>query len=172
MNEIVTRKEEKEFYNEYNISDENLREGYFDFLILFDKIEKEKDPLRLRTLRSEICTIRLPVPFQLALDAEAHYAFIVATEEAKKNNAPKEYIYAMETDMGLVKIGKTSNPDKRRAQLASCNGSKIVSFFVQEVSDSTAREREAHRKFRARRHLGEYFKIPIEEAVEFIQGLS
>ena len=79
------------------------------------------------------------------------------------------YVYLMQDDSGLYKIGATANLGKRFEQLKSGNPSLVLLLFA-EVADPMALERLLHDKFHKQRKYGEWFEL-CEEDVETIGGI-
>jgi hypothetical protein len=82
------------------------------------------------------------------------------------------HVYVLEFDSKAVKIGRSTNPIRRIKQLACQAGrwphQQWVSPFL---SDSYEVEKQAHDKLDAKRTVGEYFKVPFEEAVNAVESL-
>jgi len=81
------------------------------------------------------------------------------------------HVYVVEYDNGLVKIGKTMNPDQRIKALRTMSSANVVRHFMSEVTMDPHRiESMAHRHFKAFRKHGEFFGISMVDAESFIMN--
>lgn len=82
------------------------------------------------------------------------------------------YIYAMRSESGPVKIGRSVNVKARRSNIQSDHGYKLSIVHVEPVAEDLCpndAERECHRVLRDRRLLGEWFDATDEEAIMAIK---
>lgn len=82
------------------------------------------------------------------------------------------HVYAIESPQGLVKIGKSGNPDQRISTLSSAGGFEPVSvWYSLPVPNAAAIETAAHGALAEFRQMGEWFKAPFDAAVDAVQSL-
>lgn len=87
-----------------------------------------------------------------------------------KPRGKKGFIYCIERPDGLVKIGKTHNPDKRLRALSLQGGFEIKNQYVSEhLSDASLAESLAHATLNDFRTIGEWFDVPFKHAVSVAQ---
>ena len=70
------------------------------------------------------------------------------------------HLYLMQTTSGALKIGRSSNPERRRRGLETGGGRKIVVLAV--LNEMGHREGELHAALAGCRHLGEWFALTAE----------
>jgi hypothetical protein len=79
------------------------------------------------------------------------------------------FIYVIQADNGMLKIGISSNPSARLAQLRTASPSALSFAYIAALrSDGRAVEAEAHRTLAGYRQNGEWFNCPAEMAVAAI----
>jgi hypothetical protein len=79
------------------------------------------------------------------------------------------FIYIIRSDHGLIKIGISSNPNARLAQLSTASAIPLKLAYVGALRGSGyAIEAEAHRTLAAYRRSGEWFNCPTDMAVAAI----
>jgi len=82
----------------------------------------------------------------------------------RENIKPKCYLMIDEAT-GLVKIGKSINPENRERTLQSEKPTiKMIHYFDNDI------ERELHNKFRDKRVRGEWFRLDMNEVSEIIKA--
>ena len=82
------------------------------------------------------------------------------------------HVYAIESPQGLVKIGRSGNPDQRIGALSSAGGFEPVSvWYSLPVPNAAAVETAAHSALAEFREMGEWFKTPFSAAVDAVQSL-
>jgi hypothetical protein len=72
------------------------------------------------------------------------------------------FVYFAERDDGLIKIGASKKPQKRRWQLKQSHGSDIRILKKIKVANMGEFERYYHEKFSEYQTEGEWFKLPTE----------
>ena len=81
-------------------------------------------------------------------------------------------VYVLETDTGLIKIGISTNPDRRIALIETASGFSIVKRYIASPCVNASKiEKEAHRHFAHVRKKGEYFLCAFFEAVQKVTEL-
>jgi transcriptional regulator with XRE-family HTH domain len=76
------------------------------------------------------------------------------------------HVYAIESPSGLVKIGRSTNPDQRITALSSAGGFEPVSaWYSLPVPNAAAIEKGAHALMADARQIGEWFRCSFEAAV-------
>jgi hypothetical protein len=83
-----------------------------------------------------------------------------------------KYVYVMSAASGLQKIGFASRPKARRSAVQTGTPEKVSLNFTVEVPglDARAVERHAHWILRESRVHGEWFNVPLAEAVDAIRA--
>lgn len=83
-----------------------------------------------------------------------------------------QYVYLMQSENGLFKIGISKDPRKRLAQIRTGSGVEVelVAFYL---TDGPARdvEKKLHKLFDKYRLLGEWFKFPETYSLEKFETL-
>lgn len=78
----------------------------------------------------------------------------------QKQTQQLAHIYAIQNELGLVKIGFAHNPDKRFKSIEASSGLKITASYVSPVCFNFAEiEKALHNQFSAHRKAGEWFDI-------------
>ncbi len=86
-------------------------------------------------------------------------------------NAMPARIYVMENDDGLVKLGRSLDPDKRRRTLESGTGRNVHLCHTTPLrDDSSYVEAAAHRILADKRKAGEWFDVTVDDAVQAIEA--
>ena len=82
------------------------------------------------------------------------------------------HVYAIEAPSGLVKIGKSGNPDRRVNELCLAGGfaPKAVWYSVPVVCADII-ETTAHASLQTYREMGEWFRVGFDSAVAVIEPL-
>jgi predicted GIY-YIG superfamily endonuclease len=82
------------------------------------------------------------------------------------NNSGEGWIYLMESENGLYKIGSTANPDHRLMKLNAQSpvAVKYIHYFRSE--HMTTSEKWLHNKYKDCRHHGEWFNLSNEQVQE------
>ena len=93
---------------------------------------------------------------------------------SKSNEIPcnQKCVYVLLSDEGPVKIG-VSREVKRRKQTIETTAGIIAAdfFFTAPLSNYGIIESRCHKHFNEKRKRGEWFNIPYEEAVAYVNGL-
>lgn len=85
---------------------------------------------------------------------------------------PDGYVYVAEAEDGVVKIGKSKNPQKRLRSLSTGSAYDLTLLVKKEVANSSSKESKIQLQFDDHRMRGEWFdasdgvKAKIIEAVE------
>lgn len=90
--------------------------------------------------------------------------------DAVFENAPRQYVYVMRSDSGLVKVGISNNTEKRRQSLSAAVGCKveIVEIFG-PFYGARRLERSVHEALTATRSYGEWFACSELQAVDAVR---
>lgn len=95
---------------------------------------------------------------------------------ATQRSSPKvegSFVYVVKGDHNMVKIGVTTNPAARMAQLRTASAFPISFVFIGcTPSDGYAIEREAHRMLDPYRVNREWFDVPAETAMCAVTGAA
>jgi hypothetical protein len=86
------------------------------------------------------------------------------------NNRPEKsihgFIYVATRSDGLVKVGITLDPDKRKRQLENASGLTITKFFTRWAYNPGGAERYVFEKWAEFRKEGEWFSEGIAQEIE------
>jgi hypothetical protein len=89
-----------------------------------------------------------------------------------KNIYKQEVVYIAEFE-DLIKIGRTSNPQKRIRTLTTQSGRNIKRVaYTKPILNYSKIEREMHKIFKENRTVGEYFDLPFAIACEQLKKLK
>ncbi len=77
-------------------------------------------------------------------------------------------VYVFKSDHGLVKIGKSKNPEKRLKGIQAASGLIIDLAHVREIENASVVERAAHILLWDKRRNGEWFDVSVEDAIKAI----
>lgn len=81
------------------------------------------------------------------------------------------HVYVIQTSDGIIKIGRSTIPEKRIDSLKTQGNLKIVKKYVSKKTDAYYEiETKAHNAFEDERTKGEWFNSSFENAVEFIKN--
>jgi hypothetical protein len=83
-------------------------------------------------------------------------------------SAAASNVYVFKSDHGLVKIGKSGNPEKRLKYVQCASGLALNLAHVRELKNAAAVEHAAHVLLRDKRRCGEWFDVSIEDAIKAI----
>lgn len=115
----------------------------------------------------------LAIPFngECGSDWEICFGFHKGNTNAfvriRKSCSEHSYLYFIEAvNTGYIKIGRSANPDRRLAQLAT--GSPNALVILGKISGGAALESEIHRRFEVDRERGEWFRLS-SDLKEFIK---
>lgn len=84
---------------------------------------------------------------------------------------PSGYVYLLQSPTGTYKIGRTKNPADRMHTFSVKLPFEVEYVCVIPTDDRFTLERTLHRKFKAQRVNGEFFRLSPED-VEYIKGLA
>ena len=91
----------------------------------------------------------------------------------KTNMTGYGYVYAIEFEHGLVKIGMTKNPKSRVNGFENCVGIKLKNVAVTiPHRNFRQNERISHLRFDSDRKRGEWFDVDFMSVVNFIESLD
>ncbi len=79
-------------------------------------------------------------------------------------------IYLLQSDNGHYKIGVSKNPMKRLKQLQTGNSDKIRLISFYETENAFLLERSLKNRYNIYRVNGEWFNLPLEEEIIFIDN--
>jgi hypothetical protein len=92
---------------------------------------------------------------------------------ATTNDPNESFLYVVKSDSGLCKIGISSNPNARLAQLRSASAVPLEFAWIGAPKDNTvAIEREAHAMLDKYRRGGEWFAISPDAAVGAVHAAA
>jgi hypothetical protein len=100
------------------------------------------------------------------------------SELSRSRPSPKRqlqgtFIYVIRGDHGLIKIGISTNPSARLAQLQTASPSALSFAYIAALRcDGRAVEAEAHRTLAAHRRNGEWFDVSPDMAVAAIAAAA
>lgn len=84
----------------------------------------------------------------------------------------KDYIYAIKSDDGYYKIGRSSNPKRRLKSLSVGNPNELTLVASSPVVEAQRREKDIHEQFGEWRVRGEWFDLPLEKEPELIEFIE
>lgn len=103
-----------------------------------------------------------------ALRVAMHMADILPKRKTPKAAAKEAgYLYVIQVG-DAVKVGITGSPKKRLAGLRSQIGKDLERVCVFDASNAREAEKAVHTHFHAHRTIGEWFRVPFEQAVFYI----
>ncbi len=77
------------------------------------------------------------------------------------------HLYIVESKGGLIKIGRSSCPKRRIAEIAKATGTAVVRQYLSPLClNAQAIERHLHKHFAEYRQQGEWFKVQFKTVVE------
>lgn len=82
------------------------------------------------------------------------------------------YVYVVEAENGLVKIGFASSPKERLRALQTGSPLKLRLRRFLKIPDAPVAERGLHERFRKHRVHGEWFSISAREAAAAVDELA
>lgn len=82
-----------------------------------------------------------------------------------KSPARKQFVYFIQAENGLTKIGKSVEPDKRIQSLKTASPLKLEIIRVIETADMHTLEQYYHKKFAEKRVKREWFDLSEEDLV-------
>jgi len=83
------------------------------------------------------------------------------------------FVYVIRGDHNLSKIGVSTNPDARMAQLRTASPFPLEFAYISAIEgDGYDVEQEAHRILGSRRVNGEWFDVPPEMAISAVTGAA
>lgn len=89
--------------------------------------------------------------------------------EAQMRNVRAAAVYVVESDAGVVKIGRSAEPERRIRQLATASGAVLRLRHTTPIrEDASLVEALAHQALTHKRRAGEWFEVTSEEAVAAI----
>lgn len=95
-----------------------------------------------------------------------------ALEQRDEPAVELDWVYLMERP-GLLKIGRTSDPERRARDLSNASGERVVllrKVWMESAVAARAAELDLHRRFAAHRALGEWF-ADVPEIREYFARL-
>jgi len=110
-------------------------------------------------------------PFTDILNAAEMFILFMETDFYERKDAASNILYVIEFSNNTVKIGVTSNFEKRKKQIEHQSGliAKKWRLFP-DFDNARNSESAAHKYFAAKRLNGEYFSIRFDEAVEYVKS--
>jgi hypothetical protein len=80
-------------------------------------------------------------------------------------------VYVIKSTGGICKIGISFDPESRLRSLLTGHGIGLELVHVETADNDAARliERAAHRMLEKTRSAGEWFKVPVEKAIQAVQ---
>ena len=81
------------------------------------------------------------------------------------------YVYLIQADNGLTKIGNSENPEERLSQLQQNSPCQLNLYYCQFVKNSKHLEKFLHVKFASKRVRGEWFNLSADELAQAKQVL-
>lgn len=79
-----------------------------------------------------------------------------------------KFVYLFQSESGLYKIGVSTNPARRLKQLQTGNGEKITLLHTYESDIAFLLEKSLKNRFVSNKINGEWFKLPLEDEINFI----
>jgi hypothetical protein len=103
---------------------------------------------------------------------DAGFLYLLQHASDKGRTKPDKYVYVIETDSGLVKIGLSQSPKTRIKTIEKTGGHIVVKQFISEPCRlAQSIELSAHKFFQTKRKIVEYFTCTFDEAVEKVEML-
>ena len=92
---------------------------------------------------------------------------MMTTRKRQHPFLPRDYVYVAEFGAGLVKVGRSTNPEGRTQALATGSGRKLGRVWISNpVCFAGPFEKRAHAELDEHRSHGEWFNCCFENAVE------
>jgi predicted GIY-YIG superfamily endonuclease len=87
--------------------------------------------------------------------------------EKLKSIVGKNYVYVLENEMGLVKIGISDNPYQRFTTIENASGCRIIKYYVSsEIDNNYEIEQHMHKYYKENNTVGEWYKNLLFEDVK------
>ncbi len=109
--------------------------------------------------------------------AEEQRVLILARKIEEERNTPKRAlatgsVYFVQSQDGLVKIGRAITPELRLRRLQTGSSSKLDLILSVPTKDPARLEAAYHRRFRAKHRHGEWFALTQEDIESVKQGID
>jgi DNA-binding XRE family transcriptional regulator len=78
-------------------------------------------------------------------------------------------VYVFKSELGLVKIGRSKNSQKRMRQVSNSSGLRLTMEHEKETACAPAVEAAAHALLVGHRKCGEWFDVTVDEAIATIE---
>ncbi|WP_395138279.1 GIY-YIG nuclease family protein [Armatimonas sp.] len=91
-------------------------------------------------------------------------------EGATRSGVP-EFVYLVQADNGLVKIGRTRNIKNRLSELRVGSPCELELLVMVKALDCVLLEQRLHRRFAKTRVRGEWFRLSMED-IEYVRRLT
>jgi hypothetical protein len=109
----------------------------------------------------------------ISIGPEDFARFAGQTTSSAAIDPDHSFLYVIKADNGLVKIGRTSNPNARLAQLQSKSPTPLTFAWIgAPKADVIAIERDAHAMLDKYRRNGEWFEVSPDAAVGAIHSVA
>ena len=80
-------------------------------------------------------------------------------------------LYVIASDNGLIKLGRSQEPDSRLRSLQTATGNMLRLCHTTELRDDCAAiENAAHRLLADKRKAGEWFDVGVDEAIDAVRA--
>jgi predicted GIY-YIG superfamily endonuclease len=90
----------------------------------------------------------------------------------KLHNDHSGYVYLIEAENGLVKIGRTEDVERRLSSINSASPICVTLLHSEFVKDAVEMERVLHDRFQSKRMRGEWFRLSESDVDEAIHLLA
>ena len=89
------------------------------------------------------------------------------------SNKRNGFVYAIESRDGLVKIGRSKNPNRRVRSIQTISGNSSSAFNIfGEFQNCHLVESDLHEKFRLSNVDGEWFRVSIDEVADAVRVIN
>lgn len=130
-----------------------LNENQIKYLILLMKNSNESNELKKKIIKNE--------------------DFLQCLQSLYKHKYTEGYVYAIQKENKLVKIGVSVNPEKRINTIRTHSAEVILNIFISEKTNKYKEiERKIHQMFKKERVMGEWFNVDFQLAKQRIEDFS
>lgn len=100
------------------------------------------------------------------------YKARVLEDVLPQNNGNRQFVYVLKNPLNeTVKIGVAQNVERRISQLQTGAGVELELIYQSMVcSNAFSIERDVHAHFEQYRTFGEWFKVPVNEVIDYLEN--
>lgn len=93
-------------------------------------------------------------------------------QEKERQDIMNGYVYVFQNGDGIVKIGRTKSPEKRKKTIESMSGGAATNYYITEICGNCSQiESITHNRLKNKRRYGEWFLCGFEDAVLLVKDV-